>query len=123
MASREFRDYALELLEGLGAVSARAMFGGAGLYLDGTMFALITRADVFYFRTDEINRGDFEAAGMGPFVPFADKPMTMPYHQAPPDVMEDADAMCAWGRRAWEAARRARTGKGKTKKKGENRER
>ena len=106
--SPEFRAYVLDLLGPLGRVGARSMFGGAGLYLDGTMFGLMTRRDVLYFRTDADNRGDFEAAGMGPFVPFEDGRMTMPYHEAPAHVMEDAEEMCAWARRAWEAARRAR---------------
>ncbi len=104
----EFRDYVLEMLEAFGPVTAKAMFGGAGLYLDGAMFALITRNDVLYFRTDEANRGDFEAAGMGPFVPFADRPYPMPYHEVPAEVMEDPDDMCAWAGKAWVAARRAR---------------
>lgn len=106
--SPELRDHVLDLLQDLGAVSARPMFGGAGLYLDGTMFGLLTRNDVFYLRTDEVNRGQFEAAGCEPFVPFADGRMTMPYHQAPPALMEDAEAMCAWARHAWEAGRRAK---------------
>ena len=39
--SPEFRTHVLDLLSGLGPVTAKSMFGGAGLYLDGAMFALI----------------------------------------------------------------------------------
>ena len=106
--SPEFRAYVLDLLRPLGRGAARSMFGGAGLYLDGTMFGLMTRRDALYFRTDAGNRGDFEAAGMGPFVPFEDGRMTMPYHEVPAHIMEDAEEMCAWARRAWEAACQAR---------------
>ncbi len=107
--SPEFRAHALELLEGLGPVTARSMFGGAGLYLDGVMFALITRHDVLYFRTDDGNRGEYEAAGMGRFVTSRKAPM--PYHQVPAELFEDAEGMGAWARRAWQAARRAKNRK------------
>jgi len=106
--SPEFRDFILEQLEPLGPVSARAMFGGAGLYLDGILFALIAR-DVLYLRTDEVNRGDFERVGSGPFTPSAAKPYTLPYHEAPAEALDDADDLCRWARGAWEAAKRART--------------
>ncbi len=35
-----FRDRVLAHLNQIGAVTARSMFGGFGLYLDGVMFAL-----------------------------------------------------------------------------------
>jgi DNA transformation protein len=54
----EYKAYVLDQLAPLGPVTARAMFGGAGIYLDGVMFALITRADVLYFRTGDANRGN-----------------------------------------------------------------
>ncbi len=39
--SDEFVDYVIDQLAGWGEVSARKMFGGAGLYCDGAMFGLI----------------------------------------------------------------------------------
>ncbi|MCH8836150.1 MAG: TfoX/Sxy family protein [Proteobacteria bacterium] len=113
--SPDFRDYVLDLLEPLGRVRARAMFGGAGLYLDDTFFAILAN-DVLYLKVDEGNRGEFEAAGAAPFKPFADKPHTMSYYEAPAEVMEESEELCAWARRAWEAARRARA-KGRSKRK------
>jgi DNA transformation protein and related proteins len=106
--SPEFRDHILDLLQGFDGMSVRSMFGGAGLFLDGAMFGLVHRSDVLYFRTDDGNRGAYEAAGMGPLVPFADGRMTMPFHQVPPDLFEDADEMCDWAREAWQAARRSK---------------
>ncbi|MBL4693369.1 MAG: TfoX/Sxy family protein, partial [Magnetovibrio sp.] len=35
--SAEFQGYVVELLEPIGPVQAKRMFGGAGLYLDGTI--------------------------------------------------------------------------------------
>lgn len=106
--SPELRDHILELLEPLGPVTARSMFGGAGFFLEGTMFALLTRSDVLYLRSDDETRGAFEAAGMDPFRPRAGKSFVMPYHEAPPEAMEDPDAMQGWAELAWGAARRGR---------------
>lgn len=39
--SEEFAGYVIDQLTGWGVVSARKMFGGAGLYCDGVMFGLI----------------------------------------------------------------------------------
>ncbi len=59
------------------------MFGGTGRYLQGVFFALIA-SDMLYFKVDDSNRPDYEAAGMGPFKPFADRPAyTMQYYEVP----------------------------------------
>ncbi|GAB6051599.1 TfoX/Sxy family protein [Magnetospira thiophila] len=103
--SADYLEHVQDLLSPLGEVTARRMFGGAGLYLDGTIFGLVAD-DVLYFKADDGNRPDFERAGMGPFVPFADKPFPMSYWEVPPDVMEDSEALGVWAQRAWEASRR-----------------
>lgn len=104
--SPEFRDYVLEMLEPLGGVMARRMFGGAALYRDGTVFALIAD-DILYFKVDDANRPDYEAAGTGPFRPYEGKPFTMPYWEVPADILEDPQAIRDWAAKAWEAGRRA----------------
>ncbi len=107
----EFRDHLLDLLAPLGAVTVRAMFGGGGVYLDGTMFGLVAD-DVLYLKVDDANRGDFEAAGSGPFVyQGKTRPVAMSYYQVPAEIMDDGETLCRWARRAWEAARRARGGR------------
>jgi DNA transformation protein len=55
--SADFLAYVLEQLAGLGGVSSRRMFGGAGLYCDEFFFALIAD-DVLYLRVDDSNRDD-----------------------------------------------------------------
>jgi hypothetical protein len=50
-----------DLLEPLGRVSARAMFGGHGLYLDGLMIGVILD-EALYLKTDAQTRDAFEAA-------------------------------------------------------------
>ena len=97
--SAEFRDHLLDFLAPLDAV-ARGMFGGLGLFRDGLMFGLVTD-DRLYFRTDDENRPDYDAAGFGPFVFTArsGRSATMPYHEVPDDVLEDAEDLVEWGRR------------------------
>jgi DNA transformation protein len=64
--SQDFLDFLLEQLAPLGPVAARRMFGGAGLFLDGLMFALIID-EVLYWKTDALTRADFDAESLAPF--------------------------------------------------------
>ena len=117
--SKEYRDHILDLLSEVEGVTARGMFGGAGLYLDGIMFGLLSSQEGFYLRVDDQNRADFEAHGSGPFAPQmgGSKPRhaVMPYYEVPAEIMEDADELAHWARRAWEAAKRAKKTKRKKK--------
>ena len=56
-----------ELLEPLGRVTIRRMFGGAGLYIDGLIVALEIDGTL-YLKTDERTRQTFTDAGGTPFV-------------------------------------------------------
>src|SRR5437870_4089607 len=77
-----FRAFVLEQLAGVESVRARPMFGGVGLYADDVFFGILA-ADTLYLKVDDSNRGQYEAAGMPAFKPYADKPMTMSYYQVP----------------------------------------
>ena len=96
-------DYVRDQLHGVGRVTIRKMFGGAGLYLQDVMFALIAE-DILYFKVDDTNRPDFEAAGMRPFKPFDDKAYTMSYYQVPAEVLEDATELRVWAGKALRVA-------------------
>jgi len=50
--SDEFVEYVVEQLSRWGEVSIRRMFGGAGLYREGTMFAVVAD-DVAYLKVDD----------------------------------------------------------------------
>jgi len=115
MSARDsFRDFVLEQLGGIADVVARPMFGGHGLYAGGRFFSILYKG-AFYLKVDDRNRRDYEAAGMRPFRPFADRPTTMQYYEVPPGVLEDADELAAWVARAIAAAaaRRGRHRKGR----------
>jgi DNA transformation protein and related proteins len=100
-----FRSFVLDQLEELGDVTARAMFGGVGLYRSGVFFGLIAR-DTLYLKVDDGNRGDYLRAGMKPFTPYPDRPGTMKYYAVPIEVVESAPELAAWARKAIDAASR-----------------
>ena len=104
--SDEFVAYVVEQLSGWGEVSVRRMFGGAGLYREGTMFAVIAE-DVAYLKVDDSNREDFVRAGSAPFEPYPDKIRTTirTYYEIPADVLEDPGELAQWAERSWLVAR------------------
>jgi DNA transformation protein and related proteins len=109
----EFASFVVECLQPLGPVSARRMFGGFGIYLHGTMFALIAY-DQLYFKVDDGNRRAYEAAGLAHFT-YSDggKPIRMPYCEAPGEGFDDPEILCAWAREAYAAALRTKKRKRK----------
>jgi DNA transformation protein len=102
-------DHCLELLAPMGEVSARPMFGGHGLRIDGLFVALIA-FERLYLKADVHTRAQFEAAGCEPFVYDAKgKAVTLGYWTVPPQAMESPAYMQPWARLALDAALRART--------------
>ena len=71
-----FIDYLRELFADFGPVSARAMFGGHGLYRDGLIFGIQGKA------------------------------LPMSYWSVPAEAMDSPQAMLPWARRAYDAAMR-----------------
>ena len=109
--SNDFIAYLQELFADFGAVTARAMFGGHGLYHDGVMFA-VAFEDGLYLKVDSQTRALFEAEGCMPFVyTQTDKPLTMSYWSAPAAAMDSPQAMLPWARLAFEAALRKPMGR------------
>ena len=103
--SSEFRDFLLEQLEPLGPVSARRMFGGAGLFYGSVMFALLIN-DVMYLKTDEVSQTAFEEVGSEPFsYQRGDKQQALKtLWRVPDDVMDEAEQLLEWSRTAVDAA-------------------
>src|SRR5690348_12186876 len=94
--SEEYLHYVIEQLSGLGRLTWRRMFGGAGLYCGDSFFALIFK-DQLYFKVDDRNRAAFEQRGMERFRPYANKPtLSMTYNAVPVDVLEDAEQLREW---------------------------
>lgn len=104
---------ALALLEPLGDVFPRAMFGGWGLYLDGRMFALIGDGQL-YLKADDETREAFRAAGCRRFgMEMRGRYVEMDYWSRPESAADDRRELLPWARRAVEAAARAAEKKAK----------
>ena len=97
--SPSYREFVKEQLAQVLPVTTRPMFGGLTFFSEGRAFALADD-DRLYFKTDATNRPDFEAAGMGPFLPFGDPAKPMAYFELPPELLEDPEALEPWVRKA-----------------------
>ena len=95
-----------------GPVVVRRMFGGVGIYADGTMFALV-HDGLVYLKADEHNAAAFEREGLEPFTYTAKngKRPLMSYWRMPDRLYDDPDELAAWARDALAAARRRKAGK------------
>ena len=105
-----------EALEPLGTITKRAMMGGATLYLDGTVFAILADDDL-WFKADKLSDSEWDAAGAERFTfDMGGKTGSMNYRRAPTDVHDDPDAMRRWASLALEAGLRAPKKKPKRRK-------
>jgi DNA transformation protein len=107
-AANEFLNHVLEMLAPLGAVRARRMFGGYGLYCSDLFFGIVA-SDVLYLKTDDSNRADFVRAGSEPFrYSRLSGRTTLNFHRAPDEALESPQLMAPWARGALACALRAR---------------
>ena len=88
-AAREAAEHAAERLAPLGEVTPKGMFGGYGLFHEGTMFGLVNGAGLVHLRADDDSRPRFEAAG-------GVRHGRMPYVSVPDAVLADDDAFRSW---------------------------
>lgn len=97
-----------EALEPLGTVTLRKMMGGATLYLDGTVFAILDEGEL-WLKADTETDAIWDAEGCEKFsVTFKDGRVdVMNYRRAPADVYDDVEAMQRWAALAVEAGLRA----------------
>jgi DNA transformation protein len=103
--SDTFQQFVLDQFDELGDVAPRAMFGGVGLYYRGVFFGILA-GDVLYLKVDDTTRRDYVRAGMGPFMPYPERGGTMLYYAVPVDVLESAEELARWAKRAIRVAER-----------------
>ena len=99
-----------ELFSNYGPVTVRRMFGGAGVFADGLMIALVVDG-VIFLKADEHTIPDFEREGLRPFsyeTKAGTRTLTS-YWRMPERLYDDPDELAAWARRALESARRSST--------------
>ena len=116
--SASYKAFVLEQLSAVAPVTARAMFGGVGVYAGGFFFALMDD-DRLYFKVDEATRPRFVAEGMAAFDPFKDGKVMGGYYELPGEVLEDEERLPEWMRAAITVAASAK--KKKPAKKGAKR--
>jgi DNA transformation protein len=104
----EFVDYLAEIFQSFGAVRARRMFGGFGLYHDDLMFGIVS-ADVLYLKADAKSAPFFVERGLAQFEYLKqNKPVRLSFYAAPEEIFDDPDLAKEWATRAFEAAVRSR---------------
>lgn len=101
-----------DLFATVGSVSFRRMFGGAGIFRDGTMFALILD-DVLYLKADESTRPQFEAEGCEPFrYEVRGRIVTTSYWRLPERMFDEPEGFAEWADNAFDVAKRSQAKKG-----------
>lgn len=104
---REFVSYVVDLMQSVGPVHAKGMFGGHGIYLDGLMFGLVADS-VLYLKVDKQTRKEYKDRGLDAFTySKKGKEYKMSYFQAPEEALEDREEMNTWANKAYRAALRA----------------
>lgn len=58
-AEKEFVSYAVDLMQSIGPVCAKSMFGGHGIFLETLMFGLVADGTL-YFKADKEIENDFK---------------------------------------------------------------
>ena len=102
----DFGEWVREHLAGLGPIEIKPMFGGASVYADGLIFALLDDG-VIWMKADDGNQPALEAAGARQISYTAKdgRVMLMPYWSLPDSAVDDPDEAVGWARRSLEAAR------------------
>ena len=95
--SNDFLQYVLDQLSGWGNVHVNRMFGGAALYQDELVFAMIAN-DIVYLKVDDSNKDKFVKADSSPLKPFKNNATVLSFYNIPADVLEDSDKFVVWAK-------------------------
>ena len=113
---KEFVLYVVELMQTLGPVLAKRMFGGHGIFLEGLMFGLVADSTL-YLKTDTKTENNYKEKGLEAFTYNKNgKDIKMSYYQAPEETLENSDEMNSWANKAYTTALRAASKKRKNEK-------
>ena len=91
--ARETTADMVEALTPVGDVRSRPMFGGFGIFENGTMFVLIDSKGTLFFRADSDTKARYVAAGSKQHNP-------MPYFEVPRAVVDDYSTFIDWAKEA-----------------------
>jgi DNA transformation protein and related proteins len=95
----------MQLFEKLSPVTSRSMFGGFGLFIEGTMFALVVK-DKLHLRADDTTLKQFTSNGYKPYV-YSKRgfPVITKYYALPDECWENPQDILAMGKKALENAK------------------
>jgi DNA transformation protein len=113
----DFGEWVREHFHALGRLEIKRMFGGAGVYASGVMFALLDDG-VVWLKGDEALGEAFVEAGSRQFTyPTKDgRTMSLGYWTLPETALDDPDEAVAWARRSLEVAVKKAAGKKPSKR-------
>jgi DNA transformation protein and related proteins len=103
-----------ELFAPFGPVTVRRMFGGAGVWSHGLMFALVFDGALF-LRVDDTSIPDFEREGSAPFVYTRAKSSgrvgraSLSYWRLPERLYDEPEELAIWAGRARAIAERKKS--------------
>jgi DNA transformation protein len=89
-----FKDFILDQLRDVPALSIRSMFGGHGLYKAGRFFGIIHKGQL-YFRVSPKTLSDYVDRGCKPFKP-GKKQTIKSYYEVPAEILENAAELAQW---------------------------
>ena len=104
-------EFIRNLFAPFGQVTVKRMFGGAGIWAGGLMFALMFDGAIF-LKVDEASIPDFEREGSRPFVYTRAKSKgrvgraSLSYWRLPDRLYDDPDELAVWANRALAIAQR-----------------
>lgn len=103
----EFIEHLDEVFRAFGAIHARRMFGGYGIYREGIMIGLVID-ETLYLKTDADTIDRFRSAGSEPFrYDKRGETVVTSYHSMPVDAFDDPERARDWATIALEAALRS----------------
>ncbi|MEL6436225.1 MAG: TfoX/Sxy family protein [Pseudomonadota bacterium] len=104
-----------DLFSSVGPVTIRKMFGGQGIYVDGTICAAVVDGQLMV-KGDDQCRAIYDEAGMAQWQTENAKTgrvSHMPYWQVPDGALDDPAEFAKWAEAGLHAALRSKAGKSK----------
>lgn len=103
----DFGEWVHEHFAALGPLEIKRMFGGAAVYANGLIFALLDDG-VVWLKADEVNAPLLAGAGARQFTYTAKDgaTMAMAYWSLPESALDDPDEAADWARKSIDAALR-----------------
>ena len=104
---KEFVNYLVDLMQSIGPVTAKSMFGGHGIFLNKLMLGLVSNS-ILYFKTNKELENELKVIGSEAFTyNKKGKAFKMSYYQAPEEALENYEDMKLWASKAYNAALQA----------------